>query len=84
MSTAITLHIRQDVALPDNSQWTNRFKIGSESSDRVYVISQNKSKRFWGCSCPAWRVHRKCKHLEALGLPSYERPYEPRIEGGND
>lgn len=65
--------------LPDNDQWTNRFEIHSESSDRVYVISQNKKKRHWGCSCPAWRIHRKCKHLAAIGLPAFEKPFEVKL-----
>lgn len=82
MSNKLTLRIPREVALPDNSQWTNRFEINSESSDRVYIVSQNKQKRYWGCSCPAWRVRRYCKHLDALGLPRHEQPYEPKIEGG--
>ena len=28
--------------LPDNDQWTNRFEIRSETSDRIYIIAQNK------------------------------------------
>lgn len=62
--------------LPDNDQWTNRFEIRSSSSDRVYVVSQNKSKRHWACSCPSWRTRRSCKHLSALQLPAGERPHE--------
>jgi hypothetical protein len=46
------------IALPDNAQWTNRFEIRSESSNRVYVVSQNIKKRHWGCSCPGWRTRR--------------------------
>lgn len=80
MSTAVTLHIGHNIALPDNDQWENRFEIHSETSGRIYVIAQNKKKRYWGCSCPGWKAHRKCKHLESLGLPSYERPHEPVIE----
>ena len=62
--------------LSDGKQWQNRFEIHSETSDRVYTISQNKKKRHWGCSCPAWRRWRKCKHLTTLGLPCLEKPYE--------
>ena len=65
--------------LPDNDQWTNRFEIHSESSDRVYVISQNKKKRHWGCSCPSYRIRRCCKHLNTLNLPTNEIPYEVKI-----
>lgn len=62
--------------MPDNSQWTNRFEIKSSSSNRIYTIAQNKSKRFWGCSCPGWIHHRHCKHIKALGLPCFEIPAE--------
>ena len=62
------------VKLPDNKQWTNRFEVRSESSDRVYTIAQNKAKGHWGCSCPSWRTRRTCKHLKALGLPELEQP----------
>ena len=65
--------------LPDNDQWENRFEIFSESSNRVYVISQNKRKRYWGCSCPGWKAHRNCKHLRALGLACYEKPQEIEV-----
>lgn len=49
--------------LPDNKQWTNRFQIKSGSSDRLYVIAQQRADGAWGCSCPGWRHHRRCKHL---------------------
>ena len=62
--------------LPDNRQWTNRFELSSETSDRVYVIAQHKTGRHWGCSCPGWRRHRRCKHLATVGLPSLEKPHE--------
>lgn len=76
------LHIDQRVALPSNDQWENRFEVKSESSDRLYVIAQNKKKRHWGCSCPAYRRYRRCKHLQAIGVPTNEVPYEFRIEKG--
>jgi len=62
--------------LPDNEQWINRHEIKSETSDRIYVVSQHKTKRHWGCSCPGWRTRRHCKHLMAIGLPGHEEPYE--------
>jgi hypothetical protein len=64
------------VTLPNNAQWENRFEIRSESSGRVYIIAQNKSKRHFACSCPGWKRFRHCKHLDTLGLPGYEKPYE--------
>jgi hypothetical protein len=59
-----------------NNQWINRIEIKSESGNRVYVVSQHATKRYWACSCPGWRRHRRCKHLERLGLPSGEKPFE--------
>lgn len=74
------LRISSDVALPDNARYTNRFEIRSESSDRIYIVSQDKNKKHWCCSCMGWIRFRKCKHLEAIGLPNFEQPYEPKIE----
>jgi len=68
--------------MPDNAQWTNRFMIRSESSNKLYTIAQNKSRRYWGCNCPGWIGHRKCKHLRALGLPANEQPYEAKLNKG--
>lgn len=76
------LRVPQSVMLPDNDQWQNRFEIHSETSNRVYVIAQNKKRRHWGCSCPSYRTRRRCKHLEEIGLPTHERPYEAKLEGG--
>lgn len=70
------LVLRRDELLPENSQWQNRFEIHSATSDRVYIVAQNKAKRHWACSCPSWRVRRHCKHLDALRLPNYEKPHE--------
>lgn len=80
MSKAVVLHIpRSAVMLPNNDQWENRFEIRSESSNRVYVVAQNIKKRHWACSCPGYKIHRKCKHLEAIGLPAHEHPYEAKL-----
>jgi hypothetical protein len=59
-----------------NNQWINRVEIKSETSNRIYVVAQHVEKRSWGCSCPGWRRHRHCKHLQHLGLPSSEEPFE--------
>lgn len=54
--------------LDDNAQWTNRFQVKSRTSDSLYVIAQQRTDGTWGCSCPGWRHHRKCKHLtDVLG-----------------
>lgn len=62
--------------LPDNKQWTNRFEVHSESSNRVYVIAQNKTGRWWACSCMGWIRYKRCKHLTCLCLPGHHQPYE--------
>ena len=78
-TTAIQIHIPSQDRLPDNDQWGNRFEIRSETSDRIYIIAQNKTKRHWACSCPGWKRHRTCKHLNTLSLPAYEKPYEAQL-----
>jgi hypothetical protein len=77
METLPTVYIPcNSLMLPDNDQWQNRFEIRSETSNRVYVIAQHKVKKHWGCSCPSYRTRRYCKHLSAIGVPAYERPYD--------
>src|SRR5271167_1193825 len=69
--------------LPDNDQYTNRFDIKSESSNKLYRIAQHKKRRSWSCSCPGWISRRKCKHLSALGLPNFNVPFEPKLKSGS-
>jgi hypothetical protein len=76
------IRIPRGSKLPDNDQWTNRFEIPSGSSDRVYTIAQNKTKRHWGCDCMGWRGHRNCRHLKNLGLPCHEVPFEVQLSEG--
>lgn len=52
--------------LQDNAQYKNRIEIKSETSNRLYVVAQNKKTNAWSCSCPGWIIHRKCKHLKNL------------------
>lgn len=75
-----TIYVRNEMMLPDNDQWEHRFEIRSESSNRVYIIAQNIKKRHWACSCPGWKAHRTCKHLQAIGVPNREKPYEVNIQ----
>lgn len=61
------------IGLPDNTLWQNRFEIRSETSNRVYVVSQNKRSLNWACSCPGYVRHRVCKHLTCgCGLSEHE------------
>jgi hypothetical protein len=52
--------------MPDNAQWVNRFTVNSRTSDNVYTVAQRRSDGSWGCSCWAWRRHRKCPHLRDI------------------
>lgn len=75
----LEIYVQRGVALPDNNQWQHRFEIRSETSNRIYIIAQHKDKKHWACSCPGWKRFRKCKHLDSIGLPNYEKPYEATI-----
>jgi hypothetical protein len=83
MSQAIVIRVPQDRRLPDNDQWTNRFQIKSESSERLYTIAQNKSGLWWGCNCPGWISKKNCKHLRSLGLPGQHQPFEATLPAGS-
>jgi len=78
---AISIRVPNQSLLPDNDQWTNRFHIRSESSDRVYTVAQNKSGGWWGCNCMGWIRHKNCKHLRELGLPGNHQPAQAQISG---
>jgi hypothetical protein len=78
--TLPALRVPKTALLPDKGAWTNRFEVRSSSSNRIYVIAQNKSGRHWGCSCPGWCNRRSCKHLIALNLPAFEKPYEAALQ----
>ncbi len=80
MSNIIRPDSRLPKPPPDNDKvWENKFFVKSESSDNLYVVSQNIKGRWWGCSCPSWKVRRTCKHLKAIGLPENEVPYEAKL-----
>jgi hypothetical protein len=69
--------------MPDTDQWVNRFTVNSTSSSSVYTVSQRRSNGVWGCSCPGWRHHRKCKHLTDIlrrlaNLPAAQK-FEPAV-----
>lgn len=81
------LQIPNGRALEDNSQYTNRFEIASESSNRVYIVAQNKSTGEWSCSCPGWIIkksgkERTCKHLKTLAplLQNAQNAAPKRVE----
>ena len=82
VTAAIVRFIRvdQSLHLPDNDQWTNRFEVPSSSSDNMYTVAQNKSGRWWACSCRGWVSHKHCRHLEAMGVPCNYIPYEAQLK----
>lgn len=75
-SNLVVRKLAQKSVLEDNKQWTNRFEVRSESSNRIYVIAQHKTGRYWACSCPGWIRFKHCKHLETLLLPGHYKPLE--------
>lgn len=79
----LKVNIPEDRRMPDNAQYTNRFQIKSESSERLYTIAQSKSGMWWACSCPGWIRHKSCKHLESMGLPGYHQPFEATLPTGS-
>lgn len=79
MDNKPVIHIDHGMRLPDNDQWRFRFEIRSETSNRIYTIAQHIKGKYWGCSCPAWKRYRKCKHLTAMGIPNHQQPYECAI-----
>ena len=76
----VTLKVPASNRAGQNAIWENRFIVKSDSSNKFYTIAQCKAKRYWACSCMAWRTKRACKHLTKLGLPPYEVPQEVIFE----
>jgi len=70
---------RHDILEP-NLLWENRFQIKSTSSDRLYIIAQNKAKRHCACSCPSYRTRRYCRHLKELGLGEKEESLNFKLQ----
>jgi hypothetical protein len=54
--------------LPDSDRYKCRFKVRSESSNQLYLISYDAGPGWWTCSCRGNIRHGSCKHLEAAGL----------------
>ena len=54
--------------LPDSKTHRFRMNIRSESSNRLYVVSQRISNGSmqWECACMGWITRRKCKHLTTM------------------
>ena len=54
--------------LEDGPRYKNRFIVKSESSGNKYTVSWDTATHQWCCSCRGWVGHRKCKHLQSMGL----------------
>ena len=57
------------VQLEDTDTHKHRMDIRSETTDKIYRVSQRMLKNGsvqWECSCPGWIFKRNCKHLEAM------------------
>jgi hypothetical protein len=38
------IRVDSDDRLPDNDQWENRMEVRSETSNNIYILSQNKKE----------------------------------------
>jgi len=56
--------------LPDSDRYKFRFKVRSESSNNLYLISYDNAPGagWWTCSCRGNISHGQCKHLTAANL----------------
>lgn len=56
--------------LPDSERYKCRFKIKSESSNNIYMVSFDAAPGagWWTCSCRGNLSTGQCKHLTAMGL----------------
>jgi len=66
-----TIHSGNAVeTLADTDRYKCRFKVRSESSGRLYMVSFDSADGagYWTCSCPGNIRHGDCKHLRAVGV----------------
>ena len=56
--------------LPDTDRYKCRYKVASESSGWIYMVSFDAAlgAGYWVCSCPGCVTRGQCKHLTAAGL----------------
>jgi hypothetical protein len=57
-------------SLPNTDRYKVRYKVKSESSNSLYLISFDAAPGagYWTCSCRGCIAHGQCKHLTAAGL----------------
>jgi hypothetical protein len=73
-------HSLPDVPPDNDKQWHNKFFVRSEKSSNLYTVSQHIKGGYWGCNCAGWRIHKKCKHLSAIGLPANMVRFDAKIK----
>lgn len=72
MNTALSSFVRSTAVevLSDSDRYKCRFKVRSESSNNLYLLSYDNAPGagYWTCSCRGNISHGQCKHLTAAGL----------------
>ncbi len=54
------------VFLEDTNTHQHRMEINSETSDKIYIVSQTKKAGIWQCACWGFRRWQHCKHLSTI------------------
>lgn len=54
--------------LPDSDRYKMRFKVRSQTSNQLYLISFDTAMKCFKCNCLGCIRHGTCKHLNAMGL----------------
>jgi len=58
------------------------FCVSLKKHHLLYVERNGRCTWSGNCSCPSYRARRRCKHLEAIGLPCSEIPFEVLLNEG--
>lgn len=66
--------------MPDTGTHFNRFTVESQTSSKVYVVSQRRSSGGWECGCQGWTRWRHCKHLADILSRLAELPTVPTFD----
>lgn len=60
--------------------WVRKWTVPSNSNpNKTYIVAQDNKGQF-GCSCPAWKFHRKqCKHIQRIMNQTSVQQIVPQI-----